>query len=512
MAEPDYSTMTDEDLLKAAQAAGVAQPTPPAKVSVNSTGTTSKDEGLSLPEIIGGGLAGAGATALALKFPEMRTSLANLAARSKMGAPMRQTAEAVLRDVGDTQAASQRLRDLAQKMRSLNSPQTVGDVLGPQGQNLAKAAVAQPGAASVQYTADLAARQQATPERLSQAVMQELGSGVPYSEQEQQFLKLQRDRSQPLYDAAYQQFPSVKSNTLMEILDDPAGQLASKNAVTELARRGISVGPVTPGGMVQSPSLAYMDQVKRELDKVIGAYRRAASIGTDPTAKAKASSLGGLRDRFVTDLDKNTTLPNGVSPYAQARSQFSSDQKVIDALRSGHDDFEGMTPQEVQETMRRYTPGSAERDAFQSGVAEHLLRRVGSTSTNVDAARKLISSPDLQAKVQALFDRPEDAENFIRSLGRESDMFNFSKEMQAAQKNVGVSGPKGAVISPHEAAAAILGSPWHQKIAGLRTVANMLPQKPFPDPGVSTIMSQTGGQGARTLEDLADAMTRFKNP
>jgi hypothetical protein len=522
MADPDYENMSDEELLKAAQAAGV---TPPAQAAAAPTGVhlapigekkppaqPQEGGGASTLESLGMGVLGGAGAVAAAKFPELRTAISNLAARAKMGAPMRQTAEAILRDVGDTQAASQRLRDLAAKMRQASTPETIGDVMGPQGQQLAKAAIAKPGAESAAYAQSLEQRQKQMPDRLTQLVEQELGNGTPYTQQEQQFLDLQKARAQPLYDAAYQQFPSLKSNVWLELMNDPAGQLASKNATLELQRRNLPVGPVTPGGMVQQPSLAYFDQFKRELDKVIGGYRKAGILGTDPTAKAKAASLGGMRDRFLDELDRNTTLPNGVSPYAVARRQFSSDQKVIDALHSGHDDFEGMSLPEMQEAMKKYLPGSAEREAFTSGVAESLLRKIGKTGSSVDTARKLINSPDTQAKIGLLFDNPQGAENFVRAIEKESGMFNFSKEMLASRKGATVPTPGGPLIPAHTAAGALLGSPWHQKYALLRGAASLLGRKPFPDPGVSTIMGQSGGQGAMTLEQLADAMPRMRAP
>jgi hypothetical protein len=84
MAEPNYDTMTDEELLQAAHVAGVdnSAPKPPAGASVT------PDEGLSTAGKIGLGVAGGAGALLAAKFPALRDSIAQLAERAKLEAPL----------------------------------------------------------------------------------------------------------------------------------------------------------------------------------------------------------------------------------------------------------------------------------------------------------------------------------------------------------------------------------------------------------------------------------------
>ena len=80
MAEPDYGTMTDEQLLAAAHAAGVDAPTPEAPKGAAVAPADSS--GMSTLGKVGLGALATGAGALALKYPELRTMAENLAARA----------------------------------------------------------------------------------------------------------------------------------------------------------------------------------------------------------------------------------------------------------------------------------------------------------------------------------------------------------------------------------------------------------------------------------------------
>jgi hypothetical protein len=71
----------------------------------------------------------------------------------------------------------------------------------------------------------------------------------------------------------------------------------------------------------------------------------------------------------------------------------------------------------------------SERDAFRTGVAEHILRQIGSTATNRDAARAVIANPDLQAKIMSIFENPNDGRRFIDQLNRQSDIFTSGRGM-----------------------------------------------------------------------------------
>jgi hypothetical protein len=86
MAEPNYATMTDEELLQLAHSAGVdpAAPGAPRGAKV----TDAKDTGLSTAEKVGLGVAGGAGALLAAKFPALRESITGLAERAKLEAPL----------------------------------------------------------------------------------------------------------------------------------------------------------------------------------------------------------------------------------------------------------------------------------------------------------------------------------------------------------------------------------------------------------------------------------------
>jgi hypothetical protein len=80
MAEPDYSNMTDEQLLAAAHSAGVDGSTP--AVPKGAAVTPADNGGMSTLEKWGAGALATGAGALALKYPELRSMVENMAARA----------------------------------------------------------------------------------------------------------------------------------------------------------------------------------------------------------------------------------------------------------------------------------------------------------------------------------------------------------------------------------------------------------------------------------------------
>lgn len=442
-----------------------------------------------------GAATGLAANAAGRALPALRTALATTS-------PERAVASTVLADAGNVQAASGRLRALATQLRSgargpTPNPQTVGDVVGPQGQALAQRAIASPASESQTYAQQLADRQQQTPQRLTGAVNQALAPS-PYTPEEQKLIATMQANAKPLYDKAYAQFPSIQSNQLSSVLNNPYGVAASKRAVKDMKADQVPIGPMDPAtGMVQNPSLQYFDYVKRALDDQVA----AASVGGN---KNQARIIGGMRDRLIDEIDQKTTGSNGVSPYAEARAQYQSDHAVVDALHSGLEDFPKMTPDQVEKTMLNMDFSS--KDAFRSGVAEGLFRQIGKTPGRVNTGYKLIGSPDMQAKLTSLFDDPKDAAAFTATLQREAEMYDRTKVMTAAAK----AGPAGAVAPGANPVAAVAGAVANPKLAALQMAARSAVPGPRQAGGISQIMAQHGAAGADQINRLAEVARRVQ--
>ena len=76
-------------------------------------------------------------------------------------------------------------------------------------------------------------------------------------------------KAAPLYEQAFASFPSVKTASLQELMSRPAGQEAAMRAFTSMQNKGLPIGAPDAAGMVQNPSLQYLDQIKRQLDDMV---------------------------------------------------------------------------------------------------------------------------------------------------------------------------------------------------------------------------------------------------
>src|SRR5207249_3915157 len=92
----------------------------------------------------------------------------------------------------------------------------------------------------------------------------------PYLKQTEDLRDALYKNSAPLYDAAYQAFPAIRSQALMGLISTPAGGEAAKRAIIKMQNKQRPIGAVNAvTGMVEKPSLEYLDNVKRSLDDMI---------------------------------------------------------------------------------------------------------------------------------------------------------------------------------------------------------------------------------------------------
>jgi hypothetical protein len=96
--------------------------------------------------------------------------------------------------------------------------------------------------------------------------------------------------------------------------------------------------------------------------------------------------------------------------------------EVIDALRRGFNDFNKLDHEQVIKMVAGMS--QTEKEAFRTGVARGIYSRVMDPSGNLNAAQGLIGSPEMQAKMQPLFDNPSEFKLFKAALERESQLFS----------------------------------------------------------------------------------------
>ena len=243
-----------------------------------------------------------------------------------------------------------------------------------------------------------------------------------------------RGRAEAMYDEAYA-WGDVDDPKIMRILQTPELQASFDtarkiaNAQASLAKiRGEDpskfdlpeiykpTGNFTESGaevlgLTKLPDVRTLDFMKRALDAQIN----AGYASDNAAVKANTAALKEIRNEL------RDTLKESVPPYKKALSEYAGDMEVIDAMRAGMNDFGKLDHEQVIDMLSKM--GKAEKTAFRTGVARDLYATVMRPSNEPDAARRIIGSPEMQLKLQPLFDDPAQFNLFKNALERESVLF-----------------------------------------------------------------------------------------
>lgn len=268
-------------------------------------------------------------------------------------------------------------------------------------------------------------------------------SGNFYADEQKMVADL-RKQANTLYDDAYA-FGDVDDPRIIDALKNPRfqdfwgkarsiadteaqaaklrGEDPSKFALPEIYKPS---GKFDANGneileLAKLPDVRTLDYIKRGIDATIEAgYKSAQGMSS-----AEANALKQLRNVYVNAIDEATGGAN--SPYLKARQAYSGDMEVLDAMRAGMNDFNKLDHEQVIDMISKM--GNAEKDAFRTGVVRDLYSKIMDPSSNINAAQRVIGSPEMQAKLQPLFDSPVKFEMFKSALEREAQLFQQSNRI-----------------------------------------------------------------------------------
>jgi hypothetical protein len=319
-------------------------------------------------------------------------------------------------------------------------PSTVANV-SPAIAKLTEAVAQRTGSGSERIASDIAEQRAGTGERVVQRVRSSLGNKGDYYGTESQMLNDMRAKANTLYKDAYS-LGSVNDPMINNILEHPKFQEfydeARKIADAEALNAKLSGGDpskfqlkqifsVSPDGTVRLkdlPDVQTLDYIKRGMD----AYIDKGYKGSNPLSTQEARALRDTRKLFVDAIDNATTDPKtGVSPYKRARQEYSGDLETLDALHMGMDDFQKLDHEEVAKLVSGMSKN--EQDAFTTGVVRNILGNIWSKKGPTNAARDVIGSPSMQAKLRVLFPSEGHFNLFKAALQRESQMFEQSNRI-----------------------------------------------------------------------------------
>lgn len=260
--------------------------------------------------------------------------------------------------------------------------------------------------------------------------------------EEQKLIESLRRQAASLYDDAYK-IGSVKDPRILNALEDPqfkkfydrAREIADREALAAKLRgedprkyQLESIYTVDADGVAKLtdvPDVRTLDYIKRGIDATVERGFKGEGMST-----AEANSLRELRKVFVNAIDEATLDPTtGVSPYKAARAAYAGDMEVLDALRKGRKEFKKLDHEEVVDMLK--TMSSAEKDAFRTGVVRDMYDTIMTPSATVNAAQRVIGSPETNEKLKPLFDTPEHFNLFKTAIERESQLFQQASRILA---------------------------------------------------------------------------------
>ena len=265
-----------------------------------------------------------------------------------------------------------------------------------------------------------------------------IGNKGDFYQQEQDMVQNLRANANDLYDEAYK-FGTVNDPTITRVLQNPRFKTFFEEAkkIADNERLAAELRGEDPSKYVlddifiadelgnialsKLPDVRTLDYIKRGMDAVVNKGYKGEGMSS-----AEANSLKDLKKAMVGALDKATEV-DGVSAYKVARQQYAGDAEVLDALRTGMNDFKKLDPEQVVSMMKGFS--TAEKEAFKTGAVRNIYATVMDPSSNINAAQRLIGSPEMKDRLMPLFQSKAKFDLFKAALERESQLFQQSNRI-----------------------------------------------------------------------------------
>ena len=278
----------------------------------------------------------------------------------------------------------------------------------PSTANAARGVVKRGGDGSQELSEKLMEQKAGSRERTHQQVVKGLKPGDYYDDL-QNLEEETRRLAGPAYEKAYS-YGEVTDPKVLSFLNLPQFQQGMSEAQKLLAAEGRQLD-------LSKPTVEVLDQVKRGLDALIEKETDAIT--------GKTSSLGRVytkkKNEFLEAMDA------AVPDYELARGIYRGGAELKDAMRKGLNEFGSMDHEQVIKAVKNMPV--AEKSAFRTGVARDLYGQIMKSSNNLNAAQRVIGSPEMQAKLQPLFDNPGQFNLFKAALERESQLFGHASRI-----------------------------------------------------------------------------------
>jgi hypothetical protein len=235
-------------------------------------------------------------------------------------------------------------------------------------------------------------------------------------------------KAEPLYDKA-REFGVVDDPEVLKFFKLPQFKKAINETEELLAANGEKLPTrkridLETGKITSEPvyNVEALHNIKMGLDSLIEKETDALT--------GKKTSLGNVyknkQKEFLNALDE------AVPDYKEARKFYSGKMDLADALNKGRDEFKTWDHEQVAKYVKGLNDG--EKEAFKTGVLRDLYGNVMDPE-KVNAAQRIIGSPENEKKLKALFDSPAKFELYKNSLQREAQLFHETNKFLQSTGN-----------------------------------------------------------------------------
>jgi len=272
-------------------------------------------------------------------------------------------------------------------------------------------------------------------ERVYQRARNEISSGNYYEDAERLADDLSA-KAKPLYNEAYEH-GIVDDPIINELLNSPRfksafreGKQIAKDRQTVARARGedpseyqlvdvYDSDPITGTPIRTLPDVRTLDYIKKGIDSKIDTLFKAGK-------KTDALNLKDMRNELLNRLD------DIVPAYKTARREYAGDKEVINAMEKGYKDFPHLDHEEVQSMVGNMS--NAEKEAFKTGVVRNIHSIIMDPSNNMNAAAKVIQSPETQKSLSVLFDSPAHFDLFKSAMLREAQLYDQANKIMGGSQ------------------------------------------------------------------------------
>jgi len=321
--------------------------------------------------------------------------------------------------------------------RAAGVPSTLANVNRPT-VGLAEIVTAKSERAADRLADALEANTEGARDRVVEQARRGIGTKGDFFQQEQDMMQNLRANANDLYDEAYK-FGTVNDPTINRVLQNPrfksffdeakkiadneklAAELRGENPAKYVLDDIFIADEAGNIALSKLPDVRTLDYIKRGMDAVVNRGYKGEGMSS-----AEANSLKDLKKAMVGALDKATEV-DGVSAYKTARQQYAGDAEVLDALRSGMDDFNQLKHEQVIALMKGFS--TAEQEAFKTGAMRKIYATVKDPTNNINAAKRVTGSPEARDRLRALFPSQAKFDLFEAALERESQLFQQANKI-----------------------------------------------------------------------------------